>query len=91
MKRRFEFVEGTSSKFYEVEVSRQRGQRRRTAASAPAGQTQTKQFASQAEAQKHADKQIAQKLKKGYVEQGRGLAQLPTHRNRRDSNGTIPC
>ena len=68
MKRRFEFVQGTSSKFYEVDV---------TSNSVSVtfgrigtdGQTQTKQFASPAEAQRHADKQIAQKLKKGYVEQ----------------------
>jgi predicted DNA-binding WGR domain protein len=68
MKRRFEFVEGTSSKFYEVEVTG-------NAVSVTfgrigtSGQTQTKKFASSAEAQRHADKQIAQKLKKGYVEQ----------------------
>lgn len=67
MKRRFEFVEGTSSKFYEVDVAG-------NAVSVTfgrigtAGQTQTKQFASAAEAQQHAGKQIAQKLKKGYVE-----------------------
>jgi predicted DNA-binding WGR domain protein len=68
MKRRFEFVQGTSSKYYEVEV---------TGNSVgvtfgrigTAGQTQTKQFRSATEAQKHAEKQIAQKLKKGYVEQ----------------------
>ena len=68
MKRRFEFVEGTSSKFYEVSV-------KGNAVSVTfgrigtAGQTQTKQFAELEAAQKHAEKQIAQKLKKGYVEQ----------------------
>ena len=68
MKRRFEFVQGTSAKFYEVEVSG-------NAVSVTfgrigtSGQTQTKQFASRADAQKHADLQIAHKLKKGYVEQ----------------------
>ena len=68
MKRRFEFVEGTSSKFYEVDVNGK-------AVSVSfgrigtAGQTQTKQFADSAAAQKHAEKQIAQKLKKRYVEQ----------------------
>lgn len=67
MKRRFEFVEGTSSKFYEVEISG-------NAVSVTfgrigtAGQTQAKHFANAAEAQQHATKQIAQKLKKGYVE-----------------------
>jgi predicted DNA-binding WGR domain protein len=67
MKRRLEFVEGTSSKFYEVEVSG-------NAVSVTfgrigtAGQMQAKHFANAAEAQKHADNQIAQKLKKGYIE-----------------------
>ena len=68
MTRRFEFVQGASSKCYEVAV---------TGKSVivtfgrigAAGQTQTKQFADSTAAQKHADKQIAQKLKKGYVEQ----------------------
>lgn len=68
MNRRFEFVEGTSSKFYEVEVTGNKvsvtfGRIGTT------GQTQTKSFPSPSEAQKHADKQVAQKLKKGYIEQ----------------------
>ena len=68
MKRRFEFVEGTSSKFYEVEVSG-------NAVSVTfgrigtTGQTQTKQFADLAAATKYANKLIEQKLKKGYAEQ----------------------
>jgi predicted DNA-binding WGR domain protein len=68
MKRRFEFVQGTSSKFYEVEVA---GNAVNVTFGriGTAGQTQTKHFTNSAEAQKHADKQIAQKLKKGYVEQ----------------------
>jgi predicted DNA-binding WGR domain protein len=67
MHRRFEFVEGSSSKFYEVAVA---GTSVRVTFGriGTAGQTQTKEFASLAEAQKHAEKQIAQKLKKGYVE-----------------------
>ena len=68
MKRRFEFIEGSSAKFYEVlvsgnEVSVTFGR------IGTNGQTQTKQFANSADAQKHADKLIAQKLGKGYVEQ----------------------
>ena len=68
MRRRLEFSEGSSHKFYEVEIAG-------NAVSVTfgrigtAGQTQTKQFASPAEAQQHAEKQIAQKLGKGYVEQ----------------------
>ena len=67
MKRRFEFVEGTSSKFWEVAVN---GNHVSVIFGriGTAGQTQAKHFANAAEAQKHADKQIAQKLKKGYVE-----------------------
>jgi predicted DNA-binding WGR domain protein len=67
MHRRVEFVEGPSSKFYEVEVA---GNAVRVTFGriGTAGQTQTKQFADAAEAQQHAEKQIAQKLKKGYVE-----------------------
>jgi predicted DNA-binding WGR domain protein len=68
MHRHFEFVEGSSSKFYAVEVA---GESVRVPFGriGTAGQTQTKQLADAAEAQKHAEKQIAQKLKKGYVEQ----------------------
>jgi predicted DNA-binding WGR domain protein len=68
MHRRFEFVEGSSSKFYEVAVA-STSVRVTFGRIGTAGQTQTKQFADAAEAQKHAEKQIAQKLKKGYVEQ----------------------
>jgi predicted DNA-binding WGR domain protein len=67
MKRRFEFVGGTSARFYEIEAA---GNAVHVTFGriGTAGQTQTKQFASAAEAQRHSDKQIAQKLKKGYVE-----------------------
>ncbi len=68
MHRRFEFVEGSSSKFYEVVVA-DKSVRVTFGRIGTAGQTQTKQFADATEAQKHAEKQIAQKLKKGYVEQ----------------------
>jgi predicted DNA-binding WGR domain protein len=67
MHRRLEFVEGSSSKFYEVEVSG-KAVNVTFGRIGTAGQTQTKQFADAAAAQKHAEKQIAQKLKKGYVE-----------------------
>ena len=60
MKRRFEFVGGSSAKFYEVsvtgnEVSVTFGR------IGTAGQTQTKQFADLAAAVKHANKLIEQK------------------------------
>ncbi|MCI0361805.1 MAG: WGR domain-containing protein [Planctomycetaceae bacterium] len=68
MKRRFEFVQGASSKFYEVAVTG-KSVGITFGRIGTAGQAQTKQFTDSAAAQKHAEKQIAQKLKKGYVEQ----------------------
>lgn len=67
MKRRFEFVSGPSCKFWAVVVSGCRvticfGRIGTT------GQQQIKEFADATAAQRHADKQIAEKLKKGYVE-----------------------
>jgi predicted DNA-binding WGR domain protein len=68
MKRRFEYSEGTSNKFWEVTVEKVSvtvcfGR------IGTAGQTQTKQFADLAAAVKHANKLIEQKLAKGYAEQ----------------------
>jgi predicted DNA-binding WGR domain protein len=67
MKRRFEFVEGTSSKFWEISVSNSQvsvtfGR------IGTAGQTQNKGFADSSAAQQHADRLVQQKLAKGYVE-----------------------
>jgi predicted DNA-binding WGR domain protein len=67
MKRHFEFVSGTSAKFWEVSAA---------GCSVTVcfgrigtdGQTQTKALASADAAQRHADKLTAEKLKKGYVE-----------------------
>ena len=67
MKRRFEFVSGSSAKFWEVVVNGccvailfgRIG---------TSGQQQSKEFADGSAAQRHADKQIAEKVKKGYVE-----------------------
>lgn len=67
MKRHFEFVRGTSSKFWQVSVADctvticfgRIG---------TSGQSQTKDFPSPAAAQQHADKMIAEKVKKGYLE-----------------------
>lgn len=67
MKRHFEFVSGSSSKFWEVTVS---------GCSVTVcfgrigtvGQQQTNNFADSNAAQRHADKQIAEKVKKGYLE-----------------------
>ena len=67
MKRYFEFVDAKSSKFWEIsqsgcDVTVRFG---RIGAS---GQTQTKTFADEAAAMKHADKLIEEKTEKGYVE-----------------------
>lgn len=67
MKRHFEFVRGTSSKFWDVWVANctvticfgRIG---------TSGQSQTKDFASPDAAQQHADKMIAEKVRKGYLE-----------------------
>jgi len=67
MRRRFEFVGGNSAKFWEVS---------RAGASVTVrfgrlgtqGQSQTKELADAADAQKLTDKLIAEKTGKGYVE-----------------------
>jgi predicted DNA-binding WGR domain protein len=69
IKRRFEFAEGASNKFWEVVVERSRvtvhyGR------IGTSGQTETKSFPDSAAAQKHADKKIQEKVNKGYVEIG---------------------
>ena len=66
-KRRFEFVEGRSSKFWEVDVADARvtvtfGR------IGTDGQAQVKAFDSAEKAQWHAAKQVAAKVKKGYAE-----------------------
>lgn len=71
--RRFEFSEGTSNKFWEVEqigadVNLRWGR------IGTQGQSQTKSFADEAKAAAAALKLIAEKTGKGYVEQGDGVA-----------------
>lgn len=65
--RRFEFVEGGSSKFWEIEVQGQ-GHTVRFGRIGTAGQAKTKSFANEAAAQADAEKLIAEKLRKGYAE-----------------------
>jgi predicted DNA-binding WGR domain protein len=67
MRRRFEFIGGTSAKFWSVEVdgSIVRVQFGRLGID---GQQQEKQFADPAAAAKHAEKLIAEKIRKGYSE-----------------------
>lgn len=67
MTRRFEFVGGSSAKFWEITVDGSTVTVRFGRLGTD-GQTQTKQFASPAEAGSHVDKVVAQKVGKGYVE-----------------------
>ncbi len=65
--RRFEFVQGSSCKFYEVavhgpSVTVNYGR------IGTSGQSNAKSFPDSAAAQKHADTLVRQKLAKGYVE-----------------------
>lgn len=65
--RRFELVEGTSAKFWEISVNDNEVTVRYGRIGAN-GQTQTKNFADAAAAQRHADKLIGEKTEKGYAE-----------------------
>ena len=67
MTRHFEFVEGTSSKFWEVTVN-DNAVTVRYGRIGTDGQTQTKWFGDSASAQKHAEKLIGEKTRKGYQE-----------------------
>jgi predicted DNA-binding WGR domain protein len=67
--RRFEFVEGSSSKFWEVSVNGNEVTMR-FGRIGSTGQTQTKSFSDQAAPTKQAEKLVSEKLKKGYLEIG---------------------
>jgi uncharacterized protein (TIGR02996 family) len=69
--RRFEFVEGSSSKFWEVIVEG-KSCKTRFGKIGASGQESKKDFGSAADAQKEADKLVTEKTKKGYVEVGGG-------------------
>jgi DNA ligase-1 len=66
-KRRFEFVKGGSSKFWEVDV---RGKQLSVCFGriGTAGTTKDKSFGSPADAKREAAKLVGEKTKKGYVE-----------------------
>jgi predicted DNA-binding WGR domain protein len=74
--RSFELVEGTSAKFWEVRVE---GDSHvvRFGRIGSEGQTKTKTFAAPGLAQKDADKLIAEKVKKGYVERTQAPSKPP--------------
>ena len=67
MKRYFEFVEGSSSKFWEISVS-DKTVTVRYGRIGTDGQTNVKVLADAAAATKHTDKLIAEKTGKGYIE-----------------------
>jgi DNA ligase-1 len=67
MRRRFELVEGSTSKFWEIEVA-SADVTVRFGRIGTSGQSQTKSFGDHAAAKSHADKLIAEKTGKGYVE-----------------------
>lgn len=65
--RRFEFVAGTSQKFWEISIE-EKSFTVRFGRIGTAGQSQTKSFADQEKAKRESEKLIAEKVKKGYVE-----------------------
>ncbi|HLL84809.1 MAG TPA: WGR domain-containing protein, partial [Longimicrobium sp.] len=74
--RRFEFVDGSSSKFWEIELEGS-GFTVRWGRIGTAGQVQQKSFATEAKATAEHDKLIAEKTKKGYVETGASASPAP--------------
>jgi predicted DNA-binding WGR domain protein len=76
-RREFHFQDGTSNKFWTIEL----GAKSFTVQfgrMGTAGQTQTKEFSSEAAAQAAYDKLVAEKIKKGYKEVTRSRAGTPT-------------
>jgi DNA ligase-1 len=71
MKRYFEFVSGSSSKFWEIDVN-DKAVTVRFGRIGTNGQTQTKTLADAAAATRHAEKLIAEKAAKGYAEKAAG-------------------
>ena len=67
MKRRFEFVSGGSDKFWKVDVT---GNEVivRFGRNGTDGQAETKTFPDAITAEKHVEKKVQEKIKKGYIE-----------------------
>jgi predicted DNA-binding WGR domain protein len=65
--RHFEFINGSSRKFWEISLS-ENTFTVRFGRIGTLGQSQTKRFGDEAQAKREADKLIAEKVKKGYVE-----------------------
>ena len=69
--RRFELVEGKSSKFWEIELDGESFEVR-WGRIGTNGQSQTKSFPTSSKAQAEHDKLVAEKVKKGYAEVASG-------------------
>jgi predicted DNA-binding WGR domain protein len=65
--RRFEFVGGGVAKFWEIDVKGKEVQVR-FGRNGTHGQREVKTFADEAKASRHADKKVAEKVRKGYRE-----------------------
>src|SRR5947209_897348 len=76
-RREFHFTEGSSKKFWAIEVEG-KGFTVHFGRLGTTGQAQKKEFASEAEAQKAADKLIAEKTRKGYAEVQTAARTVPT-------------
>src|SRR5688572_33419399 len=89
--RRFEFSEGTSNKFWTITLDGS-SHSVNYGRIGTAGQTQTAEFGSEAEARKSYDKLVAEKLKKGYVEKNGsgGPVAVPTVPSVRKTKSTPP-
>ena len=74
--RRFELVEGTSSKFWEIELTGTNF-KVRFGRIGTNGQTQDKAFETEAKARTEHDKLVAEKVKKGYAEVGASQSTMP--------------
>ncbi len=77
MKRLFHFQDGKSNKFWEIELSGN-SFTVRFGKIGTNGQTQTKEFDDDVKTEKEYDKLVAEKRKKGYVEQGGTALAAPT-------------
>ncbi len=75
--RRFEFSEGNSNKFWEIDYSGADSFTVRWGRLGTDGQTQTKAFATEVQARAAAEKLIAEKVGKGYTEVGACEASAP--------------
>ena len=65
---RYEFSEGSSNKFWQIDMKGKTGFTTTYGKIGTSGQTSLKEYGSDAEAKKEYDKLVAEKTKKGYEE-----------------------